>query len=204
LADDALFLHIIPEEDFPANRPMVTLHFLYSTATHFLQFFSTFMQPIKIFGITHDEWKTMSFYARFEQVVTWILTLLIALIIAIALFRLLVTVFQLLVFGALNPLSHQEFEVIFGMIMTLLIAMEFNHSILQTIERLHRIIQVRTVVLISILALVRKFIILNIEATSATTIAALAFAAIALGGVYWLMRERDDRSVADAKDKPNV
>jgi uncharacterized membrane protein (DUF373 family) len=108
------------------------------------------------------------------------------------------------VFGALNPLSHQEFEVIFGMIMTLLIAMEFNHSILQTIERLHRIIQVRTVVLISILALVRKFIILNIEATSATTIAALAFAAIALGGVYWLMRERDDRSVADAKDKPNV
>ena len=72
----------------------------------------------------------MSFYARFEQVVTWILTLLIALIIAIALFRLLVTVFQLLVFGALNPLSQQEFEVIFGMIMTLLIAMEFNHSIL--------------------------------------------------------------------------
>jgi uncharacterized membrane protein (DUF373 family) len=204
LADDALFLRIIPEEDFPANRPMVTLHFLYFRATHFLQFFSTFMQPIKIFGITHDEWKTMSFYARFEQVVTWILTLLIALIIAIALFRLLVTVFQLLVFGALNPLSHQEFEVIFGMIMTLLIAMEFNHSILQTIERLHRIIQVKTVVLISILALVRKFIILNIEATSATTIAALAFAAIALGGVYWLMRERDDRSVADAKDKPNV
>ena len=146
----------------------------------------------------------MSFYARFEQVVTWILTLLIALIIAIALFRLLVTVFQLLVFGALNPLSHQEFEVIFGMIMTLLIAMEFNHSILQTIERLHRIIQVKTVVLISILALVRKFIILNIEATSATTIAALAFAALALGGVYWLMRERDDRSVADAKDKANV
>lgn len=146
----------------------------------------------------------MTFYARFEQVVTWILTLLIALIIAIALFRLLVTVFQLLVFGALNPLSHQEFEVIFGMIMTLLIAMEFNHSILQTMERLHRIIQVKTVVLISILALVRKFIILNIEATSAITIAALAFAAIALGGVYWLMRERDDRSAAVAKDKPNV
>jgi hypothetical protein len=40
------------------------------------------------------------------------------------------------------------------------------------------------------------FIILNIEATSATTISALGFAVIALGGVYWLMRERDDRSVA--------
>ncbi|HZC34529.1 MAG TPA: phosphate-starvation-inducible PsiE family protein, partial [Chthoniobacterales bacterium] len=41
--------------------------------------------------------------------------------------------------------------------------------------------------------LVRKFIILNIEATPATTVGALAFAVIVLGVVYWLMRERDDR-----------
>ena len=107
----------------------------------------------------------MSFYGRFEQIVTWILTLCIAVIIAIALFRLVATIFQLLVFGALNPLNHEEFEVIFGMIMTLLIAMEFNHSILQAMERLHRVIQVKTVILISILALARKFIILNMEAT---------------------------------------
>ena len=73
----------------------------------------------------------MSFYGRFEQIVTWMLTLFIAAIIAIALFRLVVTILQLLVFGALNPLNHEAFEVIFGMIMTLLIAMEFNHSILQ-------------------------------------------------------------------------
>ena len=78
----------------------------------------------------------MSLYGRFEQIVTWILTLCIAIIIAIALFQLVATITQLLVFGALNPLNHQEFEVIFGMIMTLLIAMEFNHSILQAMERL--------------------------------------------------------------------
>jgi uncharacterized membrane protein (DUF373 family) len=52
------------------------------------------------------------------------------------------------------------------------------------------------VVLISILALARKFIVLNIEATSALTIAALAFAAIALGFVYWLLRETDNRNIA--------
>jgi uncharacterized membrane protein (DUF373 family) len=112
--------------------------------------------------------------------------------------------FQLLVFGALNPLNHEEFEVIFGMIMTLLIAMEFNHSILQAMERLHRVIQVKTVLLISILALARKFIILNIESTSASTIVALGFAVVALGAVYWLMRERDDRSAAEAKGKPKA
>jgi uncharacterized membrane protein (DUF373 family) len=154
------------------------------------------MRTNKVLGIPVAEWDAMSLYARFEQIVTWILTLFIGVIVSVALFRLVVTVCQLLLWGALNPLSHDEFQVIFGMIMTLLIAMEFNHSILQTMERLHQIIQVKTVVLISILALVRKFIVLNIEATSAMTIAALAFAVIALGAVYWLLRERDDRAVA--------
>ena len=77
----------------------------------------------------------------------------------------------------------------------LLIAMEFNHSILETMNRFHRIIQVRTVVLVGILALVRKFIIVNIETTSATTIGALAFAVIALGALYWLIGESDKRAI---------
>ncbi len=103
--------------------------------------------------------------------------------------------------GVLNPLSHLEFEVIFGTIMTLLIAMEFNHSILETMNRFHRIIQVRTVVLVGILALVRKFIIVNIETTSATTIGASAFAVIALGALYWLIGESDKRAGA-VRHKP--
>ena len=150
----------------------------------------------RIFGVPGAEWDAMSLYARFEQIVIWVLTLFIALIVAVALLRLVITVCQLLVWGALNPLSHEEFQVIFGMIMTLLIALEFSHSILQSVERLQQVVQVKTVVLISILALVRKFIVLNLEVTSAATIAALAFAVIALGVVYWLLRERDDRAAA--------
>jgi uncharacterized membrane protein (DUF373 family) len=50
-------------------------------------------------------------------------------------------------------------------------------------NRFHHIIQVKTVVLIGILALVRKFIIVNIETVSATTNAALAFALIAFGAL---------------------
>ena len=46
-------------------------------------------------------------------------------------------------------------------VMTVLIALEFNHSILGVLERKHGVIQVRTVVLIALLALVRKFIILD-------------------------------------------
>ena len=57
-------------------------------------------------------------------------------------------------------------------------------------------------ILISILALARKFIILNMEATPALTIVALGFAVIALGVVYWLLREREDRSVHETKANP--
>jgi hypothetical protein len=35
----------------------------------------TFMTFTKIFGISSGEWNAMSFYGRFEQIVTWILTL---------------------------------------------------------------------------------------------------------------------------------
>ena len=53
--------------------------------------------------------------------------------------------------------------------------------------------QVKTVVLISLLALSRKFIVLDSKATGAETIAALALATLVLGVLYWLLRERDDR-----------
>lgn len=57
------------------------------------------------------------------------------------------------------------------------------------------IMQVKTVVLISLLVLSRKFVILDVSATSAASIAALAGATLVLGIVYWLLRERDDRPV---------
>jgi uncharacterized membrane protein (DUF373 family) len=56
------------------------------------------------------------------------------------------------------------------------------------------VIQVKTVVLISLMALSRKFVILDAAATEPATIAALAGATLVLGAVYWLLRERDDRA----------
>ena len=90
--------------------------------------------------------------------------------------------------GALDPLDYEVFQALFGMIMTLLIAMGFKHSIIRAALRRESIIQVKTVILIALLALSRKFVILDI-----TTIAALASATLVLGVVYWLLRERDDR-----------
>ena len=77
------------------------------------------------------------------------------------------------------------------MIFTVLIALEFNHSILGVLHRKESIIQLRTVVLIALLALARKFIILDASKTEPLTIIGLAAAVLALGAVHWLVRDQD-------------
>jgi uncharacterized membrane protein (DUF373 family) len=149
--------------------------------------------PHKFLAETREQWSIMSLYQRFEQVVAIVLSLVIAVVIALALVQLVVRILPLLVSGAIDALDHEVFQTLFGMIMTLLIAMEFKHSIIRVALRRSSIVQVKTVVLISLIALSRKFVILDTNATSASTIAALAGAALALGVVYWLLRERDDR-----------
>lgn len=141
------------------------------------------------------QWPLMTFYDRFELVVAVVLSLIVTLIISLALLQLIVRVVPLLITGSLNPLDHSVFQSLFGMIMTVLIAMEFKHSIIRVAQRKDSIVQVKTVVLISLIALARKFVILDTTATPAMTIAALAAATLVLGVVYWLLRERDDRLV---------
>ncbi|GAA0792803.1 phosphate-starvation-inducible PsiE family protein [Cupriavidus gilardii] len=139
-----------------------------------------------------SQWRLMTAYERFEQVVAITLSGVIAIVIVISLIQLIRLVFTLLVMDALNPLDHKVFQLVFGATMTLLIAMEFKHSIVKVALRKESIIQVKTVILIAILALARKFIILEPDVDPAK-VAALAGTVLALGLTYWLMRERDDR-----------
>lgn len=142
------------------------------------------LDPIKTF---RAQWAVMTFYERFEQVIALALSAIIALIIVVSLLQLISIVFSLLVIDAFNPLDHKVFQTVFGMIMTLLIAMEFKHSIVRVALRRDSIIQVKTVILIGLIALARKFVILDPE-TSPAKIAALAGAMLALGATYWLVR----------------
>ncbi len=140
------------------------------------------------------DWKLLGFYEKFEESVAIVLTAVIAVIIVAALINLIVNVVILLIDGLVNPAEKSVFQAIFGMIMTLLIALEFKHSILKVVARKASIIQVKTVILIALMAVARKFIILDIGSTSAATIAALSAAILTLGVAYWLVRTRDERS----------
>ncbi len=134
-------------------------------------------------------WSVMTFYERFEQIVIIILSFMISVIVVLALWQLIREVVLLLVNGALNPLDHQIFQVIFGMIMTLLIAMEFKHSILTVVHRQSHIVQARAVIIIAQLALARKLIILDFTTVSAEKLAALGFVILMLGLVHYMLKK---------------
>src|SRR5712691_7379939 len=138
-------------------------------------------------------WPALTFYQRFESMVAFALTLVITLVILIALYRLIVGVFGGLVFGALNPLEYEVFQTIFGEIITLLIALEFNHTLLYVVTREQSVIQIRIVLLIALLSLARKFIILDLKETTSDELLGLAAVTLALGISYWLLCEREDR-----------
>ena len=142
-----------------------------------------------------QEWNVMAVYERFEQAVALILTGLIAIIIVVALVELSKEVLKTVVAGTMNPLDHRLFQTLFGQILTLLIALEFKHSILKVVARKESIIQVRTVLLIGMLAISRKFMIVDLDQVQNTnTIFALAAAVVALAIAYWLIRKRDAAS----------
>jgi len=151
--------------------------------------------------ILGKDWNALTFYQRFESGVAFALTFLVMLVVSVALFRLFVGVIGGLVFDALNPLDHEIFQQVFGEIMTLLIALEFNHTLQYVVTREQSVIQTKVVLLIALLALARKFIVLDIGKISADVLLALAAVTLVLGITYWLMRERDDRLVETNSSK---
>jgi uncharacterized membrane protein (DUF373 family) len=132
-------------------------------------------------------WRLMSAYERFEEIVVYALSLVIAVVVVIALYQLFQRVLPLVIGGALNPLNHAVFQQLFGEIFTVLIALEFKHSIIRAAMRRDSIVQVRTVLLIALLAISRKFVILDLAATSSSMVAALSGTTVGLGAVYWLL-----------------
>ena len=154
------------------------------------------MPKLRKWEAVKSEWAILSYYQRFESLVAFALTLVVVSIILVALYRLASEVIVGLLLGVLDPLDHRIFQSVFGEIMTLLIALEFNHTLQYVVKREQSIIQTKVVLLIALLAMARKFIILDLGAVSCEQLLGLAAITLALGVVYWLMRERDDRAAS--------
>jgi uncharacterized membrane protein (DUF373 family) len=146
------------------------------------------------FEAARGHWRVLGLYERFEQTIVVFLTVVIAVIVVAALWNLILEVAISLVFkGQLDVTEHAAFQRVFGMIFTVVIALEFKRSLLIAVERRHSIVQARTVVLLAMLAILRKLIILDLGETEALKIVGLAAVLLALGAVYWAVREQDRR-----------
>jgi uncharacterized membrane protein (DUF373 family) len=145
----------------------------------------------KVVEEIREHWPDLNTYERFEYGVSLVITALIGAVIVVALVHLAARIGVLLLFGLADPLDHTAFQIIFGMILTVLIAVEFNHSLVSVLERRDGVVQVRTVLLIALLAVVRKFIVLEVQDVQPLTLIGLALTTLALGGVYWLVRDQD-------------
>jgi len=152
-----------------------------------------------------DRWGHLTFYEKFEHVIVLILTGLIAVVIVFAVWNLMLKIaLSIVVSGSFDPTDYSVFQTIFGMIFTVIIALEFKRSLLVLAERRDNVVQVRSVILIALLAVVRKLLILDIASTDAMQLFGLAAAILALGGVYWLVRARNpgDGAVRRKADRP--
>ena len=153
---------------------------------------------------TTEKLRLLSLYQRFEHIVIMILTALIAVIVIAAVWNLsLKILFGLVLSGSLDPSDYTIFQAVFGMIFTVIIALEFKKSLLVVAERHDSVVQIRSVVMIALLAICRKVIILGPNETDPTHILAFAAAILALGVVYWLIRDSDQR-IGALKDARSV
>src|SRR6202041_3188718 len=92
----------------------------------------------------------LTLYQKFEQVCVLMLTTLIAIIIALALWNLTLKILLSIWATNFDPTDYGVFQTVFGMIFTVIIALEFKKSLLVVAQRADRIVQIRSVVVIAL------------------------------------------------------
>ena len=151
------------------------------------------------FAAARAGWKLMTLYQKFEHAVILVLTALISIVVALAVWNLVIKVVASVLSTGFDPTDYAVFQALFGMVFTVIIALEFKRSLLVVADRRYGIVQVRTVILIALLAVVRKLMIVDLSAAEANQLLALSAAIVALGSVFWLIRDQDRRDRAGQK-----
>jgi len=142
------------------------------------------------FGLQRD-WKQFLSYEVFERAASRIVMFFVSIIIVYSLILMTMT---LVGEFRLNPtyLETESLRDVFGSILTILILIEFNHSIALAISSRSGILQARTIVLIAILVIARKVILLDFAAATFEQMAGIGTIALAFGLLFWLINARTD------------
>jgi uncharacterized membrane protein (DUF373 family) len=131
-------------------------------------------------------------YEWFEQIILSIIVIIMSLVIVYSLVLAAIALFKDLVSGT-GFIEISALKDTFGLILTVIILVEFNHSIVLAIRQRSGAIQVRIVVLITIIVLARKLVLLDYTTASVETLLGLGGLALSLGGLYWLISDGERR-----------
>ena len=126
------------------------------------------------------------FYHWPEKLVSIALSLMITITIFVTLAQAALVLFQTLATEQ-SFLNHNAFINVFGAFMTVLIAMEFNHTVFTTITGTSTTVKVRAVLLVSLLALARKVVLIDLNDYDYTSIVALAVLIAGVTLAYWVV-----------------
>jgi uncharacterized membrane protein (DUF373 family) len=136
-------------------------------------------------------------YYRFELVVLGVLLSFISIIILYSIGILAATLFNDIISG-IHFDEPGGLKDTVGMILSILILIEFNHSIVLAMRERAGVLQVRVIVMITIIVIARKLILIDYATVNWLTLLGFGGLALALGALYWLLSEIEERRRAAA------
>jgi uncharacterized membrane protein (DUF373 family) len=127
-------------------------------------------------------------YDQFESIISGIILAIISVIIIYSTGLVIITLISDFHAG-LHFAEQGALKDTFGLILGLLILIEFNHSIVLAMRRRSEVLEVRVVILIAIIVIARKLILLDYAKTELATLLGLGGLALSLGALVWLLTD---------------
>ena len=138
-----------------------------------------------------QDWKRFLSYEIFERIASRIVMLFIAIIIVYTIILMAMTLFDQIKFSPAY-IDTESLKDVFGSILSILILIEFNHSIALAISKRSGILQARPIVLITILVIARKVILLDFATATFEQMIGIGAIALAFGLLFWLISARPE------------
>jgi uncharacterized membrane protein (DUF373 family) len=139
------------------------------------------------------EWQKFFDYEPFERIALGSVMCLLSVITVYVTVLVVVQISSDFMLGA-SFLDNAVLRDTFGLILTIIILLEFNHSIYIALKQKSGAIQVRGVVLITVLVIARKLMLQDFAATDFQTLLGFGGLLLALGALYWLISNADRRN----------
>ena len=143
-----------------------------------------------------------SAYELFENLVSRLVMLVLCLL---TLYALGAAAFELIADLRLGSefIEKELLQDTFGSILTVLILLEFTHSVYTSIKKKSVVIEARAIVLIAVIVVARKLILVDFKSATIEQVAAYGGIAVALGVLFWLLGVATER-VHDAPRTPQA